>query len=375
MLRQRTKLWGDPVHLKLERRTHYSKAMLLSTPLVAVALAVIASSLLLVLLDKPILLTFHSFFIAPFENFYSLTEVFLKFGPLLLIAQALAIGFRAKVWNIGAEGQMVIGAIAATSVPVYFVDSTSGLLLPAMILLGALGGMAWASIAAFLRTRFNANEILVTLMLTSIALQLLYYLLLGPWKDPMGFNFPQTVMFQDEALFPPLFEGVRLNTSIVIPIVFTLLVWLFMEKHFGGFKLVVGGLAPGAAGYAGFSAKKAVWISLLLAGFAAGIAGMSEVAGPIGQLQRSVTSGYGYSAIIVAYLGGLNPIGIVFAAFFLAVIHIGGDVALVSANLPISAVHVFQGLLLIFYLAAYAFVNYRLRVVHPVVHTTSDLST
>ncbi|MEM7260096.1 MAG: ABC transporter permease [Pseudomonadota bacterium] len=355
---------------KLERRTRASRLMLLASPLIAVLLSTVAISVLLFVLNKPVGATLHSFFIAPFENFYSITEVFLKFGPLLLIAQALAVGFRAKVWNIGAEGQMIIGAIAASAVPVYFVDSTSGWLLPGMIVLGALGGMAWAAIAAFLKTRFNANEILVTLMLTSIALQLLYYLLLGPWKDPMGFNFPQTVMFQNEALFEPLFSGVRLNTSIVIPIAFTIAVWLFMEKHFGGFKLVVGGLAPSAATYAGFSAKKAVWVSLLLAGFAAGLAGMSEVAGPIGQLQRSVTSGYGYSAIIVAYLGALNPIGIVFAAFFVAVLQIGGDVALVSASLPISAVHVFQGLLLIFYLAAYTLVNYQFKAVRPAARST-----
>jgi len=361
--------------VKLEKRNRAAKEMMLATPLIAIVLSMLVFSLILALLNKPILLTFHSFFIAPFENFYSLTEVFLKFGPLLLIAQALAIGFRAKVWNIGAEGQMVMGAIAATAVPVYFVDSSSPLLLPAMIALGAIGGIAWASIAAFLRTQFNANEILVTLMLTSIALQILYYLLLGPWKDPMGFNFPQTVMFQDEALFPPLFPGVRLNTSIFIPILFTIVVWLYMEKHFGGFQLVVGGLAPDAAGYAGFSSKKAVWSSLLLAGFAAGIAGMSEVAGPIGQLQRSVTSGYGYTAIIVAYLGALHPLGIVFAAFFLSVLHIGGDIALVSANLPISAVHVFQGLLLIFYLSCYAFVNYRLRIVKPISHRAASTSS
>lgn len=355
--------------LRFEKRQHHSKMMLLATPFIAIALSVAVSCLLLLILKKPILLTFHSFFIAPFENFYSITEIFLKFGPLLLIAQALAVGFRAKIWNIGAEGQMIMGAIAASAVPVHFVDSTSAWLLPSMIVLGALGGMLWAGIAAFLRTQFNANEILVTLMLTSIALQLLYYLLLGPWKDPMGFNFPQTVMFQDEALFPALFSGVRLNVSIVFPVLFSIAVWLYMEKHYGGYKLVVGGLAPAAAGYAGFSSKKAVWGSLLLAGFAAGIAGMSEVAGPIGQLQRSMTSGYGYSAIIVAYLGALNPIGIVFAAFFLAVLHIGGDVALVSAGLPISAVHIFQGLILIFYLSAYAFVNYRLRVVHPATHS------
>ena len=348
---------------KLDRRTEPSRLMLVAAPLVAVILSILASSVLLFLIDKPVGLTLHSFFIAPFENFYSITEVFLKFGPLLLIAQALAVGFRAKVWNIGAEGQMIIGAIAASSVPVYFTDSTSFWMLPAMVVLGALGGMAWAAIAAFLKTRFNANEILVTLMLTSIALQLLYFLLLGPWKDPMGFNFPQTVMFQNEALFPPLFQGVRLNASIFIPILFTIAIWFFMERHFGGFKLVVGGLAPQAAAYTGFNAKRSVWVSLLLAGFAAGIAGMSEVAGPIGQLQRSVTSGYGYAGIIVAYLGALNPIGITFAAFFLAVLQIGGDIALVSANLPISAVHVFQGMLLIFYLSVSVLVNYRIRSV------------
>jgi len=363
------------VRFKLEKRTHSSKAMLLATPLLAVTLSVLVFTVLLLVLKKPVLVTYHSFFIAPFENFYSITEVFLKFGPLLLIAQALAVGFRAKVWNIGAEGQMVMGAIAAAAVPVHFVDSTSPFLLPFMIVLGALGGMGWAAIAAFLRVRFNANEILVTLMLTSIALQILYYLLLGPWKDPMGFNFPQTVMFQDEALFPPLFEGVRLNFSIFIPLIFTVVIWLFMEKHFGGFKLVVGGLAPAAAGYAGFNANKAVWSSLLLAGFAAGVAGMSEVAGPIGQLQRSVTSGYGYSAIIVAYLGGLHPIGVLFAAFFVSVLHIGGDVALVTANLPISAVHVFQGLLLIFYLSAFAMVNYRFSIVSSRNQTAVGTST
>ena len=197
------------------------------------------------------------------------------------------------------------------------------------IILGALGGMAWAAIAAVLKVRFNANEILVTLMLSSVALQILYYLLLGP-EDPMGFNFPQTTMFQDAALFPPIIFGFRLNYSLIIPLLFTVFVWIYMERHFGGFQLVVGGLAPSAATYAGYSSSGAVWKSLLIAGFAAGIAGMSEVAGPIGQLQRSVTSGYGYSAIIVAYLG-ITSMGIFFAAFFLSVIHIGGDYALVTA--------------------------------------------
>lgn len=363
------------MQLNFERRTEYSRSAMIAVPFITIGLSIILSSVLLLILGKSVPITLYSFFIAPFESFYSITEILLKFGPLLLIAQALAVGFRAKVWNIGAEGQMIMGAILASSVPVYFVDSTSIFLLPSMIVLGAAGGMGWAAIAAFLRTRFNANEILVTLMLTSIALQILYYLLLGPWKDPMGFNFPQTVLFQDEALFPPIFSGTRLNYSIIIPVLFTIVVWIFMEKRFGGFQLVVGGLAPKAATYAGFSAKGAVWRSLLLAGFAAGLAGMSEVAGPIAQLQRSITSGYGYSAIIVAYLGALHPIGIIFAAFFLAVIQIGGDIALVSAEVPISAVHVFQGLLLVTYLAAYTFVNYRLKPSHTHSLKSSEAKT
>lgn len=351
------------MRIQFEHRREQSYKTGFLVPLYSVVLSILTCSILLLLLDRSPVAAMHSFFIAPFESFYSITEIFLKFGPLLLIAQALAIGFRAKVWNIGAEGQIIMGAIAASAVPIYFESSDSWLLIPAMILLGALGGMLWAAIAAFFKTVFNANEILVTLMLSSIALQVLYYLLLGPWKDPMGFNFPQTVLFQDAALFDTLFPGTRLNMSIFIPILFSIAAWLFMEKSFGGFKLVIGGLAPGVADYAGFSPKKAVWISLLIAGAAAGVAGMSEIAGPIGQLQRSVTSGYGYTAIIVAYLGGLHPIKIIFAAFFLAVIQIGGDIALVSADIPISAVYVFQGLLLVFYLASNTFVQYRLRII------------
>ncbi|MEO9458746.1 MAG: ABC transporter permease [Lentilitoribacter sp.] len=349
------------MQFEFERRVTPSRRVMMAVPFITIAITIFLSGIMLLLQGKSVGLTFYAFFIEPFESAYSISEIFLKFGPLLLIAQALAIGFRAKIWNIGAEGQMIMGAIAAGSVPVFLTDSSSIFILPAMIILGALGGMAWAAIAAFLKTKYNANEILVTLMLTSVALQVLYYLLLGPWKDPMGFNFPQTVMFQDAALFPPIIFGFRLNYSLVIPILFTIFAWIYMERRFGGFQLVVGGLAPQAATYAGFSSKGAVWKSLLIAGMAAGLAGMSEVAGPIGQLQRSVTSGYGYSAIIVAYLGALHPIGIIFAAFFLAVIHIGGDIALVSADLPISSVHIFQGLLLVTYLASYTFVNYRLK--------------
>ncbi|MEY8827806.1 ABC transporter permease [Sedimentitalea sp. XS_ASV28] len=353
----------------LERRARISAATAISVPLLSVLIGVALGAALLRLLGYGIGTTLHAFFIAPFASGYSISEIFLKFGPLLLIAQALAIGFRAKVWNIGAEGQMVMGAIGASAIPVYFNELDSVFVLPAMMALGAAFGMLWAGIAAFLRVRFNASEILVTLMLTAISFQILYYLVLGPWRDPMGFNFPQTVLFQDAAIFPTLFGGSRVNASIFIAVIFTVFAWQFMQKRMSGYRLIVSGMAPGAARYAGFSESTGIWVSLLLAGFAAGLAGMSEVAGPIGQLQRSITSGYGYTAIIVAYLGGLRPLGIVFAAFFLSVLHIGGDIAVVSGGIPKSAVQVLQGLLLVCYLATQLFVSHRLVAASPIART------
>lgn len=347
--------------IQLEKRPEPSKRALLLAPFLAVAAAVIGLALVLSVLGKPAGPALHAYFLSPFSSFSTFGEVLLKFGPLLLIAQGLAIGFRSQVWNIGAEGQMIIGAVFASSLPILWNESESALILPAMVLLGVTGGALWAGIAAFLRVRFNASEILVTLMMNAIALQILFYLVLGPWKDPMGFNFPQSVLFQDAALFPVIIAGTRVNLSLIFPLIFTLLAWLLVSRSYEGFRLNVSGEAPDAARYAGFSGSRAVWLSLIIGGGAAGLAGMAEVAGPIGQLQRSITSGYGYSAIIVAFLGGLNPFGIALAAFLLAVVQIGGSTAMVAADVPYSAVRVFQGLLLVFSLIAFSFVTYRIR--------------
>ncbi len=347
--------------LSFERRDTASRAATLASPLIALVLTMLSSLVLFAALGKPAGQALYSLLLEPFVGWYNFSEVLLKMGPLLLIAQGLAIGFRANVFNIGAEGQLIIGALAASALPVYFPEGTSPFMMPAMIVLGALGGAAWAGIAAGLRTRFNANEILVTLMLTLIATQVLNYLLLGPWKDPDGFNFPQTVTFPEAALLPLLLPGTRVNISILAALVVSALAYVMMRHRFSGYQLLVGGLAPRAASYAGFSEGRAVWTSLLLGGLAAGLAGAFEVAGPLGQLQRSVTTGYGYSAIIVAYLGGLNPLGIVVSAFLMAALFIGGDNAMVTADLPVAAVLVFQGLLLVFYLASLTFIRHRAR--------------
>ncbi|CDM61659.1 MULTISPECIES: ABC transporter permease [Rhizobium] len=344
----------------LVRRERASIAATLAAPFLALSAATILNLGLYVLMGRDPVDVVYAMLLEPFYSWASFAEVLLKAGPLLLIAQGLAIGFRAKVFNIGAEGQFILGAIFASAIPVWFPEATGQWIWPVMLFLGVIGGASWASLTAFWRVRLNANEILVSLMLSLVAAQLLNFLLLGPWKDPNGFNFPQSVMFQYDAMVPILISGTRVNVSLLIAIALSLAAWVFMQKSFTGYKLQVGGLAPRAAGYAGFRQGRAIWLSLLIGGCAAGLAGAAEVAGPLGQLQRSISTGYGYAAIIVAYLGGLHPIGIVASALFMAALYIGGDNAMVSANLPIAAVRVFQGSLLLAYLVAIAFVRYRL---------------
>ena len=345
---------------RLIRRERSSLAMTLLAPVLALVAATALNLALYVVMGKSPGAVFHAMLLEPFLSWSAFSEVLLKTGPLLLIAQGLAIGYRAKVINIGAEGQFILGAIFASAIPIWFPDATGGWIWPLMLLLGAIGGALWASITAFWRVRLNANEILVSLMLSLIAAQLLNYLLLGPWKDPHGFNFPQSVMFQYDALVPILIPGTRVNVSLLLAFVISAIAFVFMQRSFRGYQLLVGGLAPRAARYAGFSEARAIWLSLLIGGFLAGLAGAAEVAGPIGQLQRSISTGYGYAAIIVAYLGGLHPAGIVVSSLLMAVLYIGGDTAMVSADLPIAAVRVFQGSLLLFYLVAITFVRYRL---------------
>ncbi|WP_425292682.1 ABC transporter permease [Agrobacterium larrymoorei] len=345
---------------KLVRRERASLKAMILAPVIALCVAILLNFALYIIMGRDPLAVMQSMLIEPFVSWSSFSEVLLKTGPLLFIAQGLAIGFRAKIFNIGAEGQFILGAIFASAIPIWYPQAEGAWIWPSMLLCGAIGGALWAAITAFWRARLNASEILVSLMLSLVASQLLYYLLLGPWKDPNGFNFPQSVMFQYDAMVPVLIEDTRVNVSLLLALVFSFAAWIFMQKSFIGYKLQVSGLAPRAAGYAGFSEKSAIWISLLIGGFAAGLAGAAEVAGPIGQLQRSIATGYGYAAIIVAYLGGLHPIGIIFSSLLMAALYIGGDNAMVSANLPVAAVRVFQGSLLLAYLIAVCFVRYRL---------------
>jgi general nucleoside transport system permease protein len=350
--------------LQLEARPEPSRWMSLASPLLALAVTVLIGVLMFQWLGKDPVRGLQMFFYEPLKSLYALSELSIKATPLILIALGLAVCFRANVWNIGAEGQFIVGALAAGWVAMQAGPQTawmgSAIVLP-ILLAGVLGGMAWAAIVALLRTQFNANEILVSLMLVYVAVQVLGYLVYGPWKDPAGYNFPQSISFLPPTKIPKLVPNLRANLGSVMALVAVGLFWVFLFRSYRGFALQVGGMAPAAARYAGFSSKAAVWTALLISGGMAGLAGGLEAAGPLGQLTPYVPAGYGFAAIIVAYVGRLHPVGIVFSGVLMSLFYIGGELAQSRMGLPKSITGVFQGLLLFTLLACDTLILYRLR--------------
>jgi simple sugar transport system permease protein len=330
--------------------------------LLALAITVLIGTLLFIALGKDPERGLQVFFWEPIKSPYALGELGLKATPLLLIALGLAVCFRSNVWNIGAEGQYIIGAVFAGGVALLAGKETGRWIVAAVLLAGVVGGMLWASIAAFLRDRFNAGEILVTLMLVYVAAQVLGYLVYGPWKDPAGYNFPQTRTFEAATQIPKLMRGSRVHLGLILALLGAGLLWVFLFRTRSGFAQQVGGMAPAAARYAGFSSRKALWTALLISGATAGLAGALEVAGPIGQLTPYVPAGYGFAAIIVAFVGRLHPLGMVLSAVLLSMFYIGGELAQSRLGLPKSLTGVFQGLLLFTLLACDTLINYRVRL-------------
>jgi len=346
--------------IKLQVRAQPSGFWTFASPLLALLITVLLGVLLFSLLGKDPVRGLQMFFWEPLKSSYALGELVVKATPLLLIALGLAVCFRSNVWNIGAEGQYIIGAVCASGVALLAEKDTGSWMVVAVILAGVLGGMVWAGVTALLRDRFNANEILVSLMMVYVAVQLLGLLVYGPWKDPLGYNFPQTKNFDAVTRIPRLMDGSRMTIGVLFALAGVGAVWVFLFRTRAGFAQQVGGLAPAAARYAGFSARQALWTALLVSGGMAGLAGALEVAGPIGQLTPYVPAGYGFAAIIVAYVGRLHPVGLVFSSLLMSMFYIGGELAQSRLGLPKSLTGVFQGLLLFSLLACDTLVNYRL---------------
>jgi general nucleoside transport system permease protein len=331
------------------------------SPLIALGATVLLGIGLFVLLGKDPVRCLEMFFVAPLRNARALGELSIKATPLLLIGLGLSVCFRSNVWNIGAEGQFILGTVFASGVAIRATDQSSPALLVPILLAGMAGGMLWAAIAALLRDRFNASEILVSLMLVYVAEQVLSYMVYGPWRDPQGYNFPQTITFLDAARVPQFTSATRANWGSALALVAVGLFWILLYRTHAGYRLIVSGLAPSAARYAGFSSRSALWTAFLVSGAMSGLAGAIEVAGPVGQLTTHVPLGYGFAAIIVAFVGRLDPIGVTFSSILMSMFYIGGELSQARLGLPKSVTGVFQGLLLVALLTCDTFINNRLR--------------
>lgn len=350
--------------ISLVRRQEPSKAMLYLTPVIAVIVTMVTGAIVFSLMGYDGLAAVREIFITPIIDPNKWQDLGVKSAPLILIAVGLAIGFKANVWNIGAEGQYIVGGLAGTGVALATWGMEGWWILPLMCLAGVVGGMLYATIPAFLRTRLQVNEILTSLMLTYVAIQLLNYLMRGPWKDPEGFNFPQSRLFT-EAQTLPYFGDTIVHLGVPLAFLFAIIAWFVMTKSVFGFQIRVVGAAPNAARYGGFSAKTTVWLSLIISGGFAGIAGIFEAAGPFGQMVPQFPTGYGFTAIIVAFLGRLHPLGIIAAGLVLAISYVGGESAQSSIGLPNAATGIFQAMMLFFLLATDTLVTYRLRFGAP----------
>jgi len=345
---------------KIQPRVESSKKMRWLSPIIAIILTLLISSLMFLCLNVSPLKAFDVFIIQPFSDSYNLGELMVKATPLLLCAVGLALCYRSNIWNIGAEGQLLIGALASSAIAVNVGENAGIGSLILVLFAGVIAGMLWSGIPTFLNRRFNTNIILTSIMLNYVGLYLLLWAVHGPLSDPDGFGFPESAMFPDGVLLPTLVDSGRASISIIIAVIVAIIASFILYKTLSGFKLRVFGENESAARYAGFNSGKIVWGVMLFAGATAGFAGAAEVTGPIGQLIPSVSPGYGYAAIIVAYLGRLNPIGIIISSFFMGALYMGSDLAQIELGLPTAITGLFQGILLFFLLACDFLIYYEI---------------
>ncbi len=352
--------------IALVKRPEPSRGFSLAAPVLAVFATMFFGGLLFALLGKEPLEAIKTIFWEPlfgeFAFFYR-PQLLIKGAPLVLIAIGLSLGFKAGIWNIGAEGQYIMGALFGAGVGLAFYPTESVFIFPLMVLAGAFGGWMWAMIPAVLKVKFGTNEILVSLMLVYVAEQFLASMSLGMMKNPEGFGFPGSRNLQQysSAHNAELITGSGMHWGVVVALIAVIFAYVLLARHRLGFAIRVTGDAPRAAAFSGVNPSRLVLFCLGMSGLLAGLAGMFEVTGPAGQVTIDFNVGYGFTAIIVAFLGRLHPVGILLAGALMALTYIGGDIAQSKLGLPAAAIQVFQGMLLFFLLAFDLFTNYRLR--------------
>ncbi len=350
------------MRIELEPRAEINQTMVLLSPLAAIFASMAAGALIFTLIGYDGIRGVFEIFVRPIIQPLKWQDLLAKAAPLILIGVGLSIGFRANLWNIGAEGQYVVGGLAGTGVALLTWNLSGYWILPLMILAGMAGGLAYALIPAFLKARLGISEILTSLMLTYVSVQLLYFLMNGPWQDPEGFNFPQSRLFTQWQTLPKLVSGTTIHVGIAIALLVAIAFGFFMRHTLIGYRFRLSGAAPRAARYSGFRPRSTVYLAMGLSGGLAGLAGILEAAGPFGQMVPQFPTFYGFTAIIVAFLGRLDPWGVIFSGFVLAVTYVGGDIAQTSIGLPSAATGMFQAMTLFFLLVFDSLVRFRLRI-------------
>ena len=353
--------------LMLEKRPNPSRGWTIATPLLAVLLTMLFGGILFAALGKNPFETIRSIFFDPLFSefaFYYRPQRLIKGAPLVLIAIGLSFGFRAGVWNIGAEGQYIMGALFGAGVGLAFYPMESWIVFPLMVIAGAVGGTLWAMIPGVLKVKFGTNEILVSLMLVYVAEQLLASMALGAMRNPEGMGFPGS---RNLAQYPSaanleIISGSGMHWGVVAAFIAVIFAYITLSRHIFGFQVRLSGLSPRAAAFAGVNPARLVLVCLGISGALAGLAGMFEVAGPAGQVSIDFNVGYGFTAIIVAFLGRLHPVGILLAGGLMALTYIGGEIAQSNLGLPGAAIQLLQGMLLFFLLAVDVLTNYRIRL-------------
>ncbi|SFR14411.1 ABC transporter permease [Poseidonocella sedimentorum] len=356
--------------LRLEKRAQPDRRLALASPVLAVLATIVAGGLLFAFLGKNPFIAIGTIFWEPLFGefaFYYRPQLLVKGAPLILIAIGLSLGFRAGIWNIGAEGQYIMGALFGAGAGLAFYPAESPLIFPLMIVAGAFGGFLWAMIPAILKVRFGTNEILVSLMLVYVAEQFLASMSLGLLKNPEGFGFPGSRNLQQYASAhnAEIIAGTGMHWGVVFAFIAVIFAYALLNRHMLGFHIRLTGEAPRAARFAGVNPPRLILFCLGTSGALAGLAGMFEASGPAGVVSIDFNVGYGFTAIIVAFLGRLHPIGILLAGFLMALTYIGGEIAQSNLGLPAAAIQVFQGMLLFFLLAADLLTNFRIRRAVP----------
>jgi simple sugar transport system permease protein len=350
------------MRIRLEKRREISRVMLALSPVGAVVATMIVGAIIFQAIGYDGPHAVEDIFFTPVLASYKWQDVATKAAPLILIALGLTLGNQAKVWNIGAEGQYVLGALGGAGVALATQNMHGIWIVPLMIVAGMAAGALWAAPVAYLRNRYGVNEILSSLMLVYVALQLLSYLVTGPWKDPHGQNFPQTAPFTPDQRLPAFPFGLPFPPGLYVAFALALIFWLVMSRSEFGLGVRVVGEAPKAARYAGYRASDTIWSTLLISGAMSGLAGVMEATTQSGQLNLGFPSGYGFTAIIVSFLGRLHPIGIVLAGIVLAISYVGGQVAQTTVHVPSATAGIFQAMMLFFILASDVLVRRRIRI-------------